>query len=290
MFSPNNFSQVTSLSITKYSTMSSGNNTESMSSMLSQLLDKISLPFPLLHCEGCVCEEDDCSTTSILFRLYTVLYYMVSLLAGSSAMWLIPLLVMTWSYRWVVIHYLRALIYNRGVIPIIREDRLRNKSGRLVVARAVRILDHALSSPNVTLVLLVLDGSMLTFQDICSCHELAVYLKNISRNKSIRVVSFLRERVSTASYVLALAADTIMVDFTTRLEMEVSQGVRGILEESGRKVKEGSLEMVGREVVSAGLADGVGNYMDFLVNKMGAVVVPVEGPGGSEIFGFCTNH
>ena len=155
-----------------------------------------------------------------------------------------------------------------------------------MVARAVRLIEFAMNKPNVSILVLVLDSSMSDQEDISSYHELAVYLKNISRSKEIRVVSFLRDRVGTADYILALAASTIMVDHTTRLQMDVSAGVQSILKEGSRTMEIGSLDMIGSEVVEAGLADDVGNYVDFLINNMGAVIVSVEGPQGWEITGF----
>ena len=116
----------------------------------------------------------------------------------------------------------------------------------------------------------------------------AVYLKSITRAKGIKVVSFLKGRVNTAGYILSLAANTIMVDYTTRLEMNVSMGVESILREGSRTVELGHLDMTGGEVVDAGLADEVGSYIDFLIKKVGAVIVPVEGPEGWEITGFGT--
>ena len=73
--------------------------------------------------------------------------------------------------------------------------------------------------------LLLIGNSIGGMDDICSWHELAVYLKSITRDKGIRVVSFLRGRVNTTGYILALAANTIMVDYTTRLEMNVKGGL-----------------------------------------------------------------
>ena len=99
-------------------------------------------------------------------------------------------------------------------------------------------------------------------------------LKSITRDKSIKVVSFLRGRVNTADYVLALAANTIMVDYTTRLEMIVTRGVDCILREGSRKVALGHLDMMGSEMVDAGLADGVGNFI-LNINKAGVVIVPL---------------
>ena len=66
---------------------------------------------------------------------------------------------------------------------------------------------------------------------------LAVYLKSITRDKGIRVVSFLRGRVNTADYILASAANTIMGDYTTRLEMNVNRGVGCILREGSSTIK-----------------------------------------------------
>ena len=82
-----------------------------MYSMVSQLLNMItiSLPSPDLQCEDYDCEEEDCSSsTSILVRLYLMLHYVVSLIAGTSTIWLVPLLVMIWRYRWVILHYIKG--------------------------------------------------------------------------------------------------------------------------------------------------------------------------------------
>ena len=238
-------------------------DTTSMSSILSYVLDGISLPFPLLHCDGCDCEDEDCSSyKSIIIWVYMMMCNLLSHLADSYAIWLVPLLVIVWRYRWLAIHYIRALYYSRGVIPIITLDMLRNQDGEFEFERAVRILDIAICRPNVRLLMLLIDGILLDLEDLSSCHELAVYLKNISRAKGIQVVSFLRNKVTTEGYILALAADTIMVDFTTRLRMDVSQGVQDLLGEWGRtviEVKEGVLDLVGVEVVTAGLASGIGN-------------------------------
>ena len=235
-------------------------------------------------------EEKDESLTSILIdQLSILLSSVVSFLAGNTGIWLVPFLIMAWTYRWVAIHYLRALIYHRGVYPVIMEDNLVDQEGKLNVAKAVRTIELVLNRPNITTIVLLVGNSRGGVDDICSWHELAVYLNSIANSKGIRVVSFLRGRVKTAGYILALAANTIMVDYTTRLEMNVSMGVDSILREGSRTVSLGHLDMAGSEVVDAGLADEVGNYIDFLINKVGAVIVPVEGPEGWEITGFGTH-
>ena len=233
-------------------------------------------------------DEEDSTLNVVVSQLSMLISYLVTIIANSTAIWLVPFLIMAWTYRWMAIHYVRALIFDGDVIPIIREDKLWDQQGKLVVARAVRLLELAMNKPNVSILVLVLDSSMSDQEDISSYHELAVYLKNISRSKEIRVVSFLRDRVGTADYILALAASTVMVDHTTRLQMDVSAGVQSILKEGSRTMEIGSLDMIGSELVEAGLADEVGNYMDFLINNVGAVIVPVEGPQGWEITGFAT--
>ena len=45
---------------------------------------------------------------------------------------------------------------------------------------------------------------------------------------------------------------------------------------TGIEVKEGVLDLVGVELVTARLASGFGNYMDFLINQMDAAIIPVE--------------
>ena len=76
----------------------------SMPSILSNVVDGISLPFPLLHCDGCDCEEDDCSSyKSIIIWVYMMMSNLLSHLADSYAIWLVPLLVIVWRYRWVAI-------------------------------------------------------------------------------------------------------------------------------------------------------------------------------------------
>ena len=231
-------------------------------------------------------EEDESLTSFLIDQLSIFLSSVVSFLAGNTGIWLVPFLIMAWTYRWVAIHYLRALIYHRGVYPVIREDKLVDQEGKLDVAKAVRSIELVLNRPNVTTIVLLVGNSVGGMDDTCSWHELAVYLKTITRAKGIRVVSFLRGRVNTAGYILALAANTIMVDYTTRLQMNVSRGVESILREGSRTIALGHLDMAGSEVVDAGLADEVGNYIDFLINKVGAVIVPVKGPEGWEIIGF----
>lgn len=233
-------------------------------------------------------EEEEYFTSIMIDQMSILLSSVVSFLAGNTGIWLVPFLIMAWTYRWVAIHYLRALLYHRGVYPVIMADKLADQEGELDVAKVVRTIELVLNRPNVTTIVLLVGNSNGGMDDMCSCHELAVYLKSITRDKGIRVVSFLRESVNTAGFILALAANTIMVDYTTRLEMNVSRGVESILRESARNTALGHFDLTGEEVVDAGLADGVGNYIDFLVNKVGAVIVPVEGPQGWEITGFGT--
>ena len=107
------------------------------------------------------------------------------------------------------------------------------------------------------------------------------------RAKGIRVISFLRGQGNTAGYTLALAASTIMVDYTTRLRMEVTRGMEEILQEGSRVVQEqGIMSLTGQEIVEAGLADRLGNCVDYLLNTVKVVLVPVQGDQGWEITGF----
>jgi len=56
--------------------------------------------------------------------------------------------------------------------------------------------------------------------------------------EGIRVISFLRGQGNTARYTLALAASTIIVDSTNRLQMEVTRGVEEIVQDGNRMVQD----------------------------------------------------
>ena len=68
--------------------------------------------------------------------------------------------------------------------------------------------------------------------------------------------------------------------------MDVTKGVEQILMEGSREFIPGPIDLTGREIVDAGLADGIDNTVDYLVNTVGAVMVPVESLEGWDITGF----
>ena len=96
--------------------------------------------------------------------------------------------------------------------------------------------------------------------------------------EGIRVISFLRGQGNTARYTLALAASTIIVDSTNRLQMEVTRGVEEIVQDGNRMVQDqDSMSVAGQEILEAGLVDRLGNCVDYLLNTVWVVLVPVQG-------------
>ena len=94
---------------------------------------------------------------------------------------------------------------------------------------------------------------------------------------------YLPVREGELARLISRAASTIIVDYTTRLQMEVTRGcVEEILQEGNRVVLEqGIMSLTGQEIVEAGLADRLGNCLDYLLNIM--VVEPVHGDQGWEM-------
>ena len=78
-------------------------------------------------------------------------------LVNNYALWLIPLILMVWTYRWVIINYIKALICQRSVIPIITVDQFLDTKGELVLAKAVHIINLAVGKPNATTIVLIMD-------------------------------------------------------------------------------------------------------------------------------------
>ena len=78
-------------------------------------------------------------------------------LVNNYALWLIPLILMVWTYRWVIINYIKALICQRSVIPIITVDQFLDTEGELVLAKAVHIINLAVGKPNATTIVLIMD-------------------------------------------------------------------------------------------------------------------------------------
>ena len=91
---------------------------------------------------------------------------------------------------------------------------------------------------------------------------------------------YLPVREGELARLISRAASTIIVDYTTRLQMEVTRGcVEEILQEGNRVVLEqGIMSLTGQEIVEAGLADRLGNCVDYLLNIVG--VEPVHGDQG----------
>ena len=204
-------------------------------------------------------------------------------------MMMAPLLLIAWTYRWIIINYIKALICQRSVIPIIQVDKLLSEEGKLLLAKAIHIIDRTVEKPNVKTIVILIDQSLLTpFIDPVTCHEVAVYFKNITMVKDIRVVSFLRGSVNAAGYILAMSASNILVDYTTKLTMEVTKGMAEVLKEGSRLCMSGPVNLTGREIVEAGLADDIGNIVDYMINNVGAVLVPVEDAEGWDLMGFAT--
>ena len=94
---------------------------------------------------------------------------------------------------------------------------------------------------------------------------------------------YLPVREGELARLISRAASTIIVDYTTRLQMEVTRGcVEEILQEGNRVVLEqGIMSLTGQEIVEAGLADRLGNCVDYLLNIVG--VEPVHGDQGWEM-------
>ena len=74
--------------------------------------------------------------------------------------------------------------------------------------------------------------------------------------------------------LISRAASSIIVDYTTRLQIEVTMGgVEEILQEGNRVVQEqGIMSLTGQEIVETGLADRLGNCMDYLLNTVGVEI------------------
>ena len=90
------------------------------------------------------------------------------------------------------------------------------------------------------------------------------------------MIGYLPVREGGLARLISRAASTIIVDYTTRLQMEVTRGcVEEILQEGNRVVLEqGIMSLTGQEIVEAGLADRLGNCVDYLLDIVG--VEPVR--------------
>ena len=97
------------------------------------------------------------------------------------------------------------------------------------------------------------------------------------------MIGYLPVREGELARLISRAASTIIVDYTTRLQMEVTRGcVEEILQEGNRVVLEqGIMSLTGQEIVEAGLADRMGNCVDYLLDIVG--VEPVHGDQGWEM-------
>lgn len=172
---------------------------------------------------------------------------------------------------------------SRGVISIIHQENFR-KNGRLCFQTARVHIDYVLYRKNVVAIVLVPQEDELE-ASLCDAYEIAIYIKKIREERKIPVTAFLRNTVFNSGYIIACAADTIVIDPSTQLNIEACTGLIEMIDNlrpnsaiPARHVlpEESSVSLIGRHAVKGLFVDRVDSYVGYVVDELQGELYSVD--------------